>query len=318
MNFRKTGLTLFILLAAVSVGSVIAIRNGALNPTDDYLKQRFTDARSKFVTVDGVPFHVVEEGQGPVIILIHGHLGSNRQWDGWADNLRKDFRVVRFDYPPFGISGPDPIGQYGSSRVYPFVVKLIDELGYQRFHIGGTSSGSILALRYTADHPERVDKLMLSTVPAYAPGDRLPPPWQFAAVMWFSDNVLQVWRPQLYWQLFMENIFGNDDRITPNMVADYAALNNRLGSIGNVRSFIVANARSTFDVARAAARITRPILIQWAGKSPVLTTAGLERVAPMFTSADVTIIEYPDLGHKLMLEDPERTVADTRIFLLGE
>lgn len=315
MTRSKQVLTVLVLATAVGVGSLIAIRTGALTPTDEDLRARFTDVRSRFITVDGVPMHVVEEGRGPVIILIHGHLGSNRQWDGWADDLRRDFRIVRFDYPPFGLSGPDPTGEYSSARAYPLISGLIEELGYDRFSLAGTSSGSILALRYAADHPEQVEKLLLSTVPAYVPGDRRPTPWAFAAMMWISDNIFKVWRPQLYWRLFFENIFGQDERITPLMVREYAALNNRAGSVENVRSFILANARSTFDVPAAAAKITAPILLQWAGQSPVLTSDGLSRVEPMFTSADVTTIRYPELGHKLMLEDPERTVADARAFL---
>jgi pimeloyl-ACP methyl ester carboxylesterase len=317
----KTGritLTVCLLAMAVCFGTIFAIRSGALTPTDDYLKERFTDARSRFIQVDGVPMHVVEEGRGPVIILIHGYLASQRQWDGWADALRKDFRVVRFDYPPFGLSGPDPTGQYSSARAYPLIVRLIEELGYDRFHIGGTSSGAILAMRYAADHPEKVDKLLLSTVPAYTPGDRRPTPKLFSAVTWFSDTFFEVWRPQLYWRLFFENIFGQDDRITPEMVSEYSALNNRTGAISNAVTFVIANARSTVDVSQVAARVTVPTFIQWAGNSPVLTPAGLDRVAPMFTSTDVKIKRYPELGHMPMLEDPEQTVADAKAFLLAD
>jgi pimeloyl-ACP methyl ester carboxylesterase len=307
-----------VLVAVLLSGWVGAIRSGTLNPSEEYLKQSYTDGRSRFVTIDGVPIHVVEEGQGPVIVLIHGYLGSNRQWDGWADDLRKEFRVVRFDYPPFGLSGPDPTGEYSSARAYPLIEGLLEELGYVRFHLGGTSSGSILALRYAADHPERVEKLLLSTVPAYTPGDRVRPAWTFRAMIWLSDNVLKVWRPQLYWRMFLENIFGDKDRITPEMVRGYADLNNRVDSIPNVQQFIIANARSTFDLADAASRITAPILIQWAGKSPVLTADGLDRVAPLFNNTEVMVIRYPDLGHKLMLEDPGTTVADARAFLLKD
>ena len=318
MKHGKTALTIGIFAVAVCVGSVVAIRNGALTPTDDYLKTRFTDARSRFIEVDGVPMHVVEEGRGPVIVLIHGYLANQRQWDGWADSLRKDFRVVRFDYPPFGLSGPDPTGQYSSERAYPLIVQLIEELGYDRFHMGGTSSGAILAMRYAADHPDKVDKLLLSTIPAYAPDDRRPTPKLFSAVAWFSDTFFKVWRPQLYWRLFFENIFGQDDRITSAMVSEYSALNNRAGAIENALTFVIANARSTVDVARVAARISAPTLIQWAGNSPVLTPEGLDRVVPMFTSTDVQTIRYPALGHMPMLEDPSRTVVDARAFLLDD
>lgn len=305
-----------VLTVAVFGGWVMAVRSGALTPTEEYLTQRYTDARSRFVTVDGVPMHVVEEGQGPVIVLIHGYLSNARQWDGWADDLRKDFRVVRFDYPPFGLSGPDPTGQYSSSRAYPLIVGLLDELGYERFHIGGTSSGSILALRYAADHPERVDKLLLSTVPAYAPGDRIPPPLLYRSMIWFTSTVTKVWKPELYWQMFLENIFGDPARIQPGAAKEYADINNREGTNANGVTFVMANARSTFDVAAAAGKITGPVLLQWAGKSPVLTTDGLNQVAPMFSATDLKVIQYPDLGHMLTYEDPARTVADVRAFLL--
>ena len=314
----KPFVTITILVMAVAIGSVMAIRMGAFNPTDEYLKIRYSDARSRFFTIDGVSMHVVEEGEGPAIILIHGHLGRNRQWDGWVDELRKGYRVFLFDYPPFGLSGPDPTGEYSSARAYVLLEKLIDELKYERFHIGGTSSGSLLALRYAADYPERVEKLLLSTVPAYSPGDCVHPHWTFTAMMWFSDTILKVWRPELYWRMFLENIFGNPDRITPTMVKDYYDLNSRLGAIANVRTFILANARSAFDLKSAAARITAPTLIQWAGKSPVLASDGLDRMALMFTNTSSKTIRYPNLGHKLMLEEPVRIVADVRAFLLEE
>jgi pimeloyl-ACP methyl ester carboxylesterase len=137
-------------------------------------------------------------------------------------------------------------------------------------------------------------------------------------VAWFSDTFFKVWRPQAYWRLFFENIFGQDDRITSAMVSEYSALNNRAGAIENALTFVIANARSTVDVARVAARISAPTLIQWAGNSPVLTPEGLDRVVPMFTSTDVQTIRYPALGHMPMLEDPSRTVVDARAFLLDD
>lgn len=305
-----------VLVVAAFTGWVMAVRSGAFTPTEEYLTQRYTDARSKFVTVDGVRMHVVEEGQGPVVVLIHGYLSNNRQWDGWADDLRKDFRVVRFDYPPFGLSGPDPTGQYSSERAYPLIKGLLDELGYARFHIGGTSSGSILALRYASEHPDRVDKLLLSTVPAYTPGDRIPPPLPYRTMIWFTNTFTKVWKPELYWQMFLENIFGDPARVQPGAAKEYADINNRAGTNTNGVTFVIANARSTFDVAAAAAKITGPVLLQWAGKSPVLTTDGLNQVKPMFSAADLKVIQYADLGHMPMYEDPARTVADARAFLM--
>jgi hypothetical protein len=43
--------------------------------------------RRSFVTVDGVAsIHLRDEGSGPVLLLLNGHLGSLRMWDGWSRN----------------------------------------------------------------------------------------------------------------------------------------------------------------------------------------------------------------------------------------
>jgi hypothetical protein len=55
----KPFVTITILVMAVAIGSVMAIRMGAFNPTDEYLKIRYSDARSRFFTIDGVLMHVV-------------------------------------------------------------------------------------------------------------------------------------------------------------------------------------------------------------------------------------------------------------------
>jgi pimeloyl-ACP methyl ester carboxylesterase len=305
-----------VVIGMITSLAVIALaRLGLLNPSYDELKQSYTDSRSRFISVKNVPIHIVEEGQGPAIILLHGYLASLKQWDGWAAELRKDYRVIRFDIPPFGLSGPDPTNIYSVDRAYILFSALAEKLEYKEFAIAGTSNGSILALRYAADHPERVSKLLLSTVPAYNPTDRRKPDWQFRGLNWFSDTFLKVWRPKVYWRMFLENLFGDPELITEHIVTEYADLNNRVGAIAYAKQFVISNAKSDFDVAETAGRVSVPTLIQWAGRSPVLSMAGLKNVAGMFTNTSLEIIRYPELGHKLMIESPHETVVDAMIFL---
>ncbi len=307
-------------VSVVLAGAVLAARTGMLAPSEADLQARYTDERSRFITIDGVPIHVVEEGAGPLLVLLHGHLGSVRQYEAWAEVLRADYRVIRLDVPPYGLSGPDPTDDFSAERQYVLVrdaiTKVLEDTGDAPVILGGTSTGSILAMRYAAENPDRVEKLLLSTVPAYTPGARVPPPFAFTALAWLSRNVLNNWSPDVYWRLFLENIFGEDERVTPQMVRTYADLNNREDAAVSAEASIMSKVRNPFDTEAIAARVTAPTLIQWAGQSPVLGADGLEQVSAMFTAADVTTIRYPELGHKLMLEDPARTVADARAFLL--
>jgi len=310
----------FVALTVLLGGAVLAVRSGLLTPSDDDLKARYTDERSRFIMVDGVPMHVVEEGEGLPLVLLHGHLGSVRQYEAWSEVLRQDYRVIRLDVPPYGLSGPDPTGDFSAERqyalVYQAITQVLEETNASSLVIGGTSTGSILAMRYASEHPEQVEKLLLSTVPAYTPGARLPPPFAFTALGWLSSNVFNGWTPNVYWTLFLENIFGQDERVTPQMVRNYADLNNREDAAASAQASIMSKVRNPFDTAAIAAAVTAPTLIQWAGQSPVLGADGLSQVTAMFTATDVRTIRYPELGHKLTLEDPAQTVADARAFLL--
>jgi len=295
--------------------AIVLVRIGIFSPDDASLKAKYTNEFSRFVEIDGVPIHYRDEGEGPVLVLVHAHLGSLHMWDGWVCELGKHYRIVRFTYPPYGLSGQDTTGIYGASRALELIEGVIDHIGLHSFSIAGTSSGSIIAARYAAKHPGRVEKLLLSTVPAYTPGDRQAPPLSFRVMMWLSNNVLKIYRPEVYWRMFLEYIYGDPALVTLEKVQRYTDLNNRSGSIANTAKFIMTNAQSSVNVADILGQVQTPTLIQWAGKSPVLSPAGLDEVLPMFTEAAVQAIRYPALGHALVMEDPVRTAAAAHEFL---
>lgn len=94
------------LVGLVSFGVVFFIGTvafgGRLSLED--LRAEHATADSAFTSLGGIDIHLVEEGAGPLIVLVHGHKNSLRIWDAWADTLRSDYRVVRFDMPWYGLS----------------------------------------------------------------------------------------------------------------------------------------------------------------------------------------------------------------------
>src|SRR5918992_1560832 len=90
------------------------------------------------------------------LILIHAAMGSSRRLYKWIPTLSRHFRVVRPDMRGHGqtqIPGPD---QLTVERLARDVVELGDHLGLKRFHLAGSSAGSIVAMRTTIDNPDRV------------------------------------------------------------------------------------------------------------------------------------------------------------------
>ena len=82
---------------------------------------------------------------GPTIVLLHGTSASLHTWEGWAEALRGQRRVIRMDLPGFALTGPNPENDYSIERYVAFVAALADQLGVQRFVLGGNSLGGQIA-----------------------------------------------------------------------------------------------------------------------------------------------------------------------------
>lgn len=80
------------------------------------LRARYGLAESQFVTVDGQTVHFTDQGQGPAVVLVHGGYGSLRNWDEWVEALSPRYRVIRFDRPRMGLSGPALPGESEVNR----------------------------------------------------------------------------------------------------------------------------------------------------------------------------------------------------------
>ena len=169
-------------LTVVFLGaSVLAGRMGLFYTSTEDLRARYAQDASQFIAVDGVPLRYKDEGGGHPIVLIHGAFGNLNMWNDWAEVLTGDYRVIRIDDPPEGLSGPDPSGRFGHDRNGELVDALANELGLDRFAIGGTSRGAVVAYRYTAKHPENVTHLILVNTPVLPQqGPTSPPFLRFA------------------------------------------------------------------------------------------------------------------------------------------
>lgn len=102
-------------------------------------------------------------GSGPAVILIHGGLVDRRLWDGQVPKLADRYRVVRYDLRGFGRSSAPP----GSFSHVEDLDVLLRELRVSQAVLVGLSLGSMVAMDYTLEHPERVQALVLA-----APGLR--------------------------------------------------------------------------------------------------------------------------------------------------
>lgn len=126
----------------------------------------FEGFTTAYADVGEAVLHVRSGGDGPPVLLLHGHPRTSATWHRVAPRLvSAGFRVVAPDLRGYGRStGPAPApdhAAHGKRAVAGDLVRLMDQLGHDRFGLVGHDRGSYVALRLALDHPERVSRLAL-------------------------------------------------------------------------------------------------------------------------------------------------------------
>lgn len=99
-------------------------------------------------------------GGEEVIVLVHGNMTSSQHWDILIDSLDPLYTVIAPDLRGFGGSSYNQ----RITSIRDFSEDLHDftqQLGLETFSLVGWSTGGAVAMQFTADHPEPVQKLVL-------------------------------------------------------------------------------------------------------------------------------------------------------------
>jgi len=152
----------------------VVIILGALYITGKFLTNRIeteTDPQTLGSWGQGTSFletrsgnvHILDIGEGDVILLIHGSTGSIADWqEKVAYPLAESYRIVAFDSYGFGLSERKKSSQYGHALWEQQAIDVLDALEIEQAVVLGHSAGAMTAVLLGADYPERFRGVVLS------------------------------------------------------------------------------------------------------------------------------------------------------------
>ena len=113
--------------------------------------------------VDGLRMHVVDEGEGPPVLLLHGEPTSSYLWRNVIPPLvANGHRAVAPDLIGFGRSDkPSDVGWYTYDRHVSSIAALVDALGLSGITLVVHDWGGPIGLRYAVEHEDLVDRLVI-------------------------------------------------------------------------------------------------------------------------------------------------------------
>ena len=116
----------------------------------------------------GTRLNVRVAGNGPPLLLLHGHPQSMPMWHRVAPGLLSHFTVVLMDLRGYGDSArpaPDAAHLAHSKREMALdALTVMHHLGFERFAVLAHDRGARVAHRLAADHPQAVSRMMLLDV----------------------------------------------------------------------------------------------------------------------------------------------------------
>lgn len=307
-------------LAGVAAGlCVLALAGLALayrepDRSVEQLAARWAQPPSQFVAVGGMQVHLRDEGprEDPLpIVLLHGTAASLHTWDGWTAVLSPHRRVIRFDLPGFGLTGPTPDGVYTIDRYVATVLQVMDALEVERFVLGGNSLGGYVAWATALSHPERVAGLVLVDAAGYRyESQSVPLAFTIARTPALGRLFEQV-LPRPLIKSSLRNVYGDPSRVTPALIDRYFELATRAGN----RQALLARFEQTQPGALAdrIPEIDVATLILWGANDRLIPVQFGERFAREIEGSRLVVLE--GLGHVPQEEDPAATVQPVRDFL---
>ncbi|WP_114953117.1 alpha/beta fold hydrolase [Sphingosinicella terrae] len=262
--------------------------------------------RKRQVTLpNGTRLAYVELGDpaGPPLLLLHGYTDTSRVWTMLAPQLQRH-RILIPDQRGHGASDA-PACCYALAHFVDDARLFLDAMGIERAAIAGHSLGSLVAMQLAADHPDRVDRLVLIGSTALVPVRRGDPFWALImglrAPIDSNHEFLRQWSPSA-------SPTPVDPALARSIDAEIRAVPPHVWRA-------VIRELADLPAGRHAADIRAPVLILSGGRDEIFPAEHHAALVAAFPNAEAHV--FADLGHNLVYERPEQVGPVLARFLEG-
>ncbi len=277
------------------------------------LRAKYEVDQSEYVDLDGVLIHFIDEGDGYPIILTHASYHSARAWDGVAEILKNNFRVIRFDFPNSGLSGLDSKNRYNVDHYQEIISQLSSHLNIEKFHLIGTSSGGTVAFRYASNNPEKVNRFVLVNS-AGMPRTKVTNPNRPRGNQ-FARWLQSYHQSRGYWERALSRTVTSGPPSEAHIEMNYD-MNRRAGKREPARTFM--RNYVTGDPEGVLNKVKSPTLVLWGLSNPTVMHLEANVIQHWLINAPSLVKKYESLGHYPYIEKPELVASDINSFLLGK
>jgi pimeloyl-ACP methyl ester carboxylesterase len=245
-----------------------------------------------------------DDGEGPVVVLLHAALHDRHDFDAIASSLRHDHRVIALDWPGHGDSpAPAPSYMPTAASFADVLADVVATLDLPPAAFVGNSVGGFAAARLAITDPQRVSRLVLVN----AGGFIASPISNLYCRMLGMPAVMKQVLPRFI-RSYMRATSDNDYAVQERALA---RANTRGGVVLTAalwRSF----AAPEYDLRPHADRITAPCLVIWGSKDTAIPMRLGRSTAAAIPGSRLEVLPT---GHVPFSSDPAGFLAIVEPFL---
>lgn len=299
-------------------GTVVQEIEEQVIPEDESSGERaLLGLQSHFRVVGGYRMHYLDEGSGPVVVMVHGNPTWCYLYRNLARSLRDSFRIIAPDHLGCGLSERTPGHTFRAQDRVDHLEELLDSLGIKKFslvmHDWGGSIGTALAQRRIND----VEKLFYFNT-TLGEIDQLPRIIRLAASPFIGEILTK------YTKTFIRltTSIGACRTLSPEVRRGYEAPYETALARQAIWDFVsdipFFSAHPSFaqklNLEQGLVPLAKkPVKIMWGLKDPCFHPGFLRKMKGYFPLADIE--ELPTAAHLVPEDEPERAATALRAFL---
>jgi pimeloyl-ACP methyl ester carboxylesterase len=298
-----------VLVALVAAIIVLAEQDKKL----ETLLPIYANTASKFIPVLGMNVHYRIEGNASdsvPLVLIHGTSASLHTWDSLTLLLSSKKKIIRFDLPAFGLTGPNPANTYNADVYNIFVDSVLEKLQVKSCIVAGNSLGGSIAWHYALYNPSRVQQLILLDASGYPKKNEKGSLGFKIASMPVINNLLLWVTPKFLVKKSLEGVFVDKNKINDESINRYHDLLLREGNRKAALSIFKAGFKPNPAPIKT---ITKPTLIIWGDQDQLINVSNAYLFNKDIKGSELVVLQ--NVGHAPMEETPTKVAASIRAFL---
>jgi pimeloyl-ACP methyl ester carboxylesterase len=243
----------------------------------------------------------------PVILLLHGLLGSSRNWQTVGRKLADSFRVVALDLRNHGASAHNRRMDYPAMAAD--VLAWMDKSGVEQLHLVGHSMGGKVSMYLACHHPERIQSLTVVDIAPHA----YPPRWEreFAAMRRMPVHHFQKRQEAEEWLEKDISDWAFRKFLVSNLERDPSGGFRWIVNLGILESALPNLFR---QIPEPGQSYEGPVLFLRGSKSKFVSDADIRMIEGFFPKAKLVTVE--GAGHNVHFDQTDRFIESVSQFII--